>query len=116
MISDRRFRVFEMVLLGMGIVTVAFLIALTILRYRDSATLSAQRAISERSDCARTITNHQSEIINARDNLVAQGLVAVADGDDPRLAEVSAKLEDAIDAVEALPKTQAVVEQECPNP
>lgn len=101
---------------------------LVIARWDDSATLSDQRALQDRQDCARVISNDQSvvkdemNIAKARlDSAFVGGILETAQDPTSRarvsaeLATLQRTLDATIDKVAALPSTQKLVDRRCPS-
>lgn len=120
-VSDRSFRLIALVTLIGVVAVLGGVVTLTIYRFQDSATLSGQRTVSERSDCARTISNEQTEVKDHRDALrdriteaYARNSLGLPQVEDPY--NLLAEFSKARQAVADLRPTQQLVDERCPAP
>ena len=75
-----------------------------------NSTSSDIRESTKRADCRTAYNADFTEVVRTRDALVAEGLVAVAQGDRARLAAIAGDVDQANRAVQRLPKLDDAVE------
>lgn len=98
-----------------GIAALVLLVYIANLSRSGFATVNGQKATAARQDCARAISDQHADVKDRRDNLVARGLLAIEEHDEPALPAIRQQLEAAIAAVDALEPLQREVDQRCPK-
>lgn len=112
----------------LSVVTIIMLLFLLNVALQGRATAEDQKALQERQDCARAIGNEQGAAINdltiakarlderyIEAQLIVREDRTQVDALAEELATLARDLDAKIDAVDALPPTQQLVESRCPG-
>lgn len=95
-----------------GLVVLAIIIGIFGAWYARSGNDASQdvRAYSVRQDCKTVISSYRNEVLDARDELVFDGLVASATRDEATIAELKAQAPKLRDALHATPTASDIIE------